>query len=119
MSDHPHDTFYIPLLLGVAALLVGFGLPALGVTVSHSIAWTLNVSAPVLVIAAGILAYRTRKKSVVGRGGRGGSATTVGDGNTAHGGKGGNANGGIGGDGGHAAVRGSGSVARGGDGGAG
>lgn len=119
MSRHPYDTFYIPLALGIAMLLAGLGLPAVGITISHSLAWLLNMCALLLIGGTCMVAYRVRKNAAAGRGGRGGTASATGDGNVAVGGKGGDSNGGTGGAGGHATVRGNNSVARGGDGGTG
>ncbi|CAG4890610.1 hypothetical protein LMG31841_01164 [Paraburkholderia saeva] len=119
MSRHPFDTFYIPLAIGIAMLLAGLGLPAIGVAISHTIAWLLNVSALLLIAGTCWVAYRVRNNGTGERGGRGGNASATGDGNISIGGKGGDSTGGIGGTGGHATVRGNNSVARGGDGGAG
>lgn len=119
MSRHPYDTFYIPLALGIAMLLGGLGLPAVGVTISHTVAWLLSASAVLLIGGTCVVAYKVRKNAAVARGGRGGTASVTGDSNVAFGGKGGDSTGGIGGAGGNATVRGNNSVARGGDGGGG
>lgn len=117
MSKHPFDTFYIPLLLGIATLAASI---PFSVTVPQWVGYTLYAVTAVMVVFAGILAYRAHgQKKPSTRGGRGGNAESHGSGNTAAGGKGGDANGGIGGDGGNAIVKGTNSVVRGGDGGAG
>jgi len=117
MSKHPFDTFYIPLLLGLAAVLLPFAFVdglAMWITVS------LCTIAGLLVALAWVLAYRTRKSaSLLSRGGQGGAAKSFGNGNNVTGGKGGDANTGIGGSGGNALVKGNNSVAKGGDGGSG
>lgn len=119
MSRHPFDIFYIPLAIGIAMLLAGLGLPALGVAISHKIAWLLNICALLLIAGTCWIAYRVRKNDADGQGGRGGNASATGDGNISIGGKGGDSTRRTGGSGGHATVRGNNSVARGGDGGAG
>lgn len=117
MSKHPFDTYYIPLLLTISALLMGI---PFSVNVPQWVSLTLYAFAAVTVVLAGILAYRAHsQKKPSSRGGRGGSAESHGSGNTVGGGRGGDANGGIGGAGGDAIVKGNNSVARGGDGGAG
>lgn len=117
MTKHPFDTFWIPLLLGIAALAASISLP---VTAPPWAGYALYATAAAMVILAGILAYRAHgQKQLSTRGGRGGSAESHGSGNTVAGGRGGDANGGIGGAGGNAIAKGNNSVARGGDGGAG
>ena len=115
MSKHPVETFYIPLLLSIAAALVS--------SLSELPMWLtvcLYAAAGVLVIVAAVFAYRSRKsENSSGRGGSGGAAESFGNSNDVTGGKGGNANAGRGGAGGNAKVRGNNSVAKGGDGGAG
>lgn len=117
MANHPHAEFYVPFLLLVATPLAAFGLPALATWISPSIALIL---AAILFVVSAVLAYRAiKRKAVRGRGGQGGTATSIGDDNEASGGNGGAANGGTGGNGGNATVRGTRSVAKGGHGGAG
>lgn len=117
MANHPYAEFYVPLLLLAATPLAGFGLPALVTWISPTVALIL---AAMLFVVSGVLAYRAIKtKAVRGRGGQGGTATSIGDDNEALGGDGGAANGGAGGDGGNATVVGARSVAKGGHGGAG
>lgn len=115
MANHPYSEFYIPLSLLAATPLAGLGLPALTTWISPPFALVLAV---LIFVMAGVLAYRAIKiKSVQGRGGKGGAATSTGDENQALGGDGGAANGGTGGDGGDATVKGIRSVAKGGRGG--
>jgi hypothetical protein len=117
MTKHPFETFWIPLLLGIAALAASVSLP---VTAPPWVGYALYAAAAAMVVFAGILAYRAHgQKPLSTRGGRGGYAESHGSGNTVAGGKGGDANGGIGGGGGNAIVKGNNSVVRGGDGGAG
>lgn len=118
MSRHPFDTFYIPLLLTLATVAVG--VPLSGNELPRWVSIALYAFAAILVVFAGVLAYRIHsQKKHLPRGGRGGIAESYGSGNTVAGGKGGDANGGIGGAGGSAIVKGNNSFARGGDGGAG
>ena len=118
MSKHPFDTFYVPLLLAVAALAVGVSWSAN--ELSQWVSITLYTFAAVLVVSAGVLSYRANnRKKHLSRGGRGGSAESYGSSNTVAGGKGGDANVGIGGTGGNAIVKGNNSIAQGGDGGTG
>jgi hypothetical protein len=125
MSKHPSATFWIPLLLTLFGLLLGIGLPALLKSPSPAIIIASSVFAVMLLVLAGVLAYRTHKKGGEARGGHGGGADVSGDNSTAIGGHGGASHDGGashglgGGDGGRARVRGNRSVAKGGDGGAG
>jgi hypothetical protein len=117
MAKHPFGTFWIPLLISAAFLLVGFGLPALSIPLSRTIVATCIAVAVLMVILAGVLAYRTQSS---GGGGSGGSAKVEGNDSSATGGRGGdNRSGGGGGAGGNASVRGNMSTAKGGDGGGG
>jgi hypothetical protein len=120
-SKHPIESFYIPLLMAIAAGFVGFALPELHIRLSSAEATALNGVAVILIVAAAVLAYRTQnlRASSGGRGGRGGDATSIGVANKVSGGHGGVANGGTGGAGGNATARGNRSVVKGGRGGAG
>jgi hypothetical protein len=120
-SNHPIESFYIPLLMAIAAVFVGVALPELHIKLSSAEATVLNALAVILILAAAVLAYRALKlrTSTDSRGGRGGNATSIGDANKVSGGRGGSANGGTGGAGGNATARGNRSVVKGGKGGAG
>lgn len=116
---HPVESFYIPLLLWIASVLVAIAQPVLQISISYGEAVAMNALAILLLVAGGLLGYRALPGAKAGRGGQGGRATSVGDDNRATGGDGGAANGGIGGRGGDAMVRGNRSTAKGGKGGAG
>lgn len=113
---------WIPLLLGVAFLVLGLVLPQFGIAAfSHGI----NVALVFLaIVCIGISIYlglglRNTKGSASRTAGSGGKALASGVDTEAAGGRGGNATrAGAGGDGGHARATGTRSVARGGDGGA-
>ena len=119
MSKHPSATFWIPLLLTLSGPLFGIGLPALLKSPSRAIVVASTVFGAMLLIVAGVLAYRTHKERGKPPGGREGDAEVSGDDSTAIGGHGGASRGLGGGDGGRARVRGNRSVAKGGDGGSG
>lgn len=103
--------FWVPLLSGVATMLLGLGLQGVVQGVPF---WVLLAAA----LAAAALSALLVPKGSPSRGGSGGDAVASGDG-SARGGKGGNAGRGPGGDGGNATASGKGSVAIGGDGGRG
>ena len=114
MIRHPFNSFWIPLALAGATLFASYDMTN---SLSPVAITTCRASAALLVIVAGVLAYRARSLGRRLRGGTGGHATVVGDGSQALGGRGGDAQSGLGGSGGNAVVRGNDSIARGGDGG--
>lgn len=120
MADRSTTTFWIPLLLGAAFLVLTFALPALPIRVAP---WALPaslVATVALLVLAAVLAYRDRSSANARtRGGRGGNALVKGFGSEAVAGDGGAAGTGHGGDGGRATVKGDRSRAQGGRGGAG
>lgn len=119
MDNSKNSTFWIPLLLAIAFLFFGWGVPALGVELPPYSALAALVSAVLFVIWAGILAYQGSTKTTIQslNGGSGGYAAVDGNHSSAEGGDGGVAGAGKGGDGGGATVHGNNSSARGGRGG--
>jgi len=115
MNRHPIESFWVPLLVSIACLIIPMinDLPDWATVASYFIALAS-------LIGAGFLAYQAqRSKVAAGRGGSGGSAEVIGDGSRAIGGAGGDGNGRVGGSGGDAKVVGKKSVAKGGKGGTG
>lgn len=118
MSSDPITSFWIPLLLGVAFLLLSFALPVLGAALPKWTAPAGVVAGLSLLAWAGAWAYRKRSGQSDRSGGAGGDASVTGTGSSGFGGAGGTGRTGRGGKGGNATVKGQGSVARGGRGGA-
>ena len=120
MSDQPKVTYWIPLLLGLAVLILDLAIAQLKPELPWYITAAAVVAALLLIGWAGILAYQARTASAqpvnVARGGR---AIVVGNKSSATGGRGGDRGIISGGTGGDAAVIGNRSVAKGGDGGVG
>ncbi len=121
MSDRRSvtPTFWIPLLLGIATVALGLGLPTMGINLPVGSSVVAVALAVLLIIWAGILAYRARAQTDTLGGGRGGHAWVEGNFSRAIGGRGGEAVKHAGGTGGNASVRGNNSTAKGGDGGTG
>lgn len=118
MEKHPTESFWISLLLTAAGLFAGLGVPELLTTPSRHVVLTCRIFSVGLVVTAGIIAYRSRRRHFPEKGGRGGSAQVEGHDSEAIGGAGGrSSSGGHAGDGGSASVKGNRSRARGGAGG--
>ncbi len=118
MENHPTESFWVPLLLTAAGLFAGWGAPEILNTPTTWVVWVCRSVAVVLVVAAGVLAYRILRNRSLRKGGRGGAARVEGHDSEAVGGAGGSsASGGLAGDGGSASVKGNRSRARGGAGG--
>lgn len=121
MPDNTKETFWGPLLFLLASVILGLALPGVWPNLSKTQAIGCSVVAVFLLLIAAGLAYRTHRNNVtrVRRGGAGGNATSIGDGNDVEGGRGGSAVEGTGGRGGNARAQGNRSRVKGGDGGAG
>jgi membrane protein implicated in regulation of membrane protease activity len=111
-------SFWVPLLIGVAFLIFGLALPALGIGVPSWAVWTALAVAVALVLFA---FWTVRRSACTGtpasNAGPGGNARVTGNRSKAFGGKGGRGGIGKGGRGGDATVTGDGSIAAGGKGG--
>jgi hypothetical protein len=118
MSADRITSYWLPLLFGVAFLLLSFALSGLGVSLPKWTAPASAVAGVCLLAWAGALAYRKRSGQFDRSGGAGGDASVTGTGSSGFGGAGGSGRTGRGGKGGNATVKGQGSVARGGRGGA-
>ena len=120
MGEQRKAVFWIPLLLAVAFLCFGLGLPTLGISLPMWLTEATVALGLVLIVCAGVLAYRQRPPAgSPAMGGEGGKASAKGTDSYAKGGRGGNAGSGSGGAGGTANARGKRSAAEGGEGGRG
>jgi len=118
MDNHPTESYWIPVLLTVAAFFAEWGAPAILKSPTEQVVLTCRIVAVVLLVVAGALAYRSQRQRSLRGGGRGGSAQVRGHDSEAVGGAGGrSSSGGLAGDGGSACVKGNRSRARGGAGG--
>ena len=111
-------TYWIPLALSVAFLILGLMLPSYVANLPSWVQQAAIALSVVLIVAALALAYAQKSKDAA-QGGRGGSARVSGEDSNAIGGAGGDAGRGAGGDGGNALAKGRRSLARGGSGGKG
>lgn len=111
-------TFVLPLLTGVALLILGLVLPTLAPNMSNYWKYGLIAISTVLMLISYFIA-KSGSTAFSPRGGSGGKGIATGEDSDATGGAGGNANGSIGGRGGDARAAGKGARAKGGAGGSG
>lgn len=110
-------TFVVPLLLGIASLALGWGLPTLGIDLPTWSGAAAVIFALGCILVAAYRALQASDPTSTEAGGAGGNATVLGDESTAKGGDGGRGRTGRGGRGGNAEVLGDRSSAVGGKGG--